>query len=447
MPLVRFCRKHIYAILFGLCLLLVTIPQMRKSFLASDGLPFAWTTSKIWLQSAECARTTSKFLVLCREGALEPIANGFGGDDLGHALALEIYSVVSQKTATPADISRLNTIINYLSLLTLASLLFSMSLPFACLSLLTLGTSIANQLHALTPHPAQFGVACLVTILPLSILGNGRINRAWVAIGLVTLVLALLFREAIGMMGIAASLLAVILRFFLQRGTFSIKHVILLAVIGALSATPYLLLRARDATYHLPPPKKLESHGTWANLYMGLGGVENPFGIEWNDFSAIDAVKAVDPSVEYLSPRFFQILKERYFEILRTDPVGVAKVYLKKLEITLRARMPIWIRAWPLWIIITVLSIASILARRLISKDHERVACDAVLVISGLYVVAFVAQATLFNFDLQYLFPIQLFLLLATAAVVDMAFQINIVKASLNKRTSHPQENWQKASH
>jgi hypothetical protein len=402
---------------------------MRKSFLAADGLPFAWTTSKIWLQSAECARTTSKFLVLCRGDAIEPIANGFGGDDLGHALALEIYSVVTQKTVPPTHISLLNTIINYLSLLTLASLLFAMGLPFACLSLLAVGPSIANQLHVLTPHPAQFGVACLVSILPLAVLGNPRIGRTWVAIGIVALALALLFREAIGVMGVVASLLTVLLRLFLQRGTFAFRQMILLAAIIAISATPYFLLRTRDAVYNLPPAEKLESHGTWANLYMGLGGVENPFGIAWNDFSAINAVKAVDPSVEYLSPRFYQILKHKYFEILRTNPVGVATVYLKKLEVTLHARMPVWIRSLSLWLIIAALTVVGALTRWIAPNTQATVAYDAALIVSGLYVAAFVAQATLFNFDLQYLFPIQLFLLLSAAAVVEMMLrQVNVQK-------------------
>ncbi|WP_319797002.1 hypothetical protein [Nitrobacter sp.] len=427
MLLVQFCRKHLYLVLLALCLILITIPQMRKSYLAADGLPFTWTTSKVWLESAECARATSKFLVLCPSSAIEPIANGFGGDDLGHALALEIYSVITGKAALPTHISLLNTTINYLSLLTLASLLLAMGLPFVCLSLLAVGPSIANQFHALTPHPAQFGVACLVSILPLAVLGNPRISRTWVAIGIVALALAFLFREAIGMMGVVTSLLALLLRLFSQRGKFAITQMILLAAIITVSATPYFLLRGRDAIYNLPPAKKLESHGTWANLYMGLGGAANPFGIEWNDFSAINAVKAVDPSVEYLSPRFYQILKDRYFEIVRSNPVGVATVYLKKFEVTLQTRMPVWIRSFPLWLIIAALSVAGTLTRRIVPINQTMVAYDAVLIVSGIYVAAFVAQATLFSFDLQYLFPIQLFLLLSTAVVVDIMFrQINI---------------------
>lgn len=422
MPVCRFCREHLYSILFVLCLVLAAVPQMRKSILAAEGLPFAWTTSKIWLQSAECARATLKFLVLCQGDDIVPIANGFGGDDLGHALALELYSAITQKPVQPADISRLNTIVNYLSLLMLAALLLAMNLPAACFLLLTAGTVIANQLHVLTPHPAQFGVACLVSILPLTILGTPRNRQVWMTFGFLALCLALLFREAIGMMGVVASLLAVLIRLFWQPDRPVFVHVLLLAAIVTTSATPYFLLRARDTIYHLPPAEKLESHGTWANLYMGLGGVENPFGIEWDDFSAINAVKTVNPSIEYLSPRFFQILRERYFEIFRAHPIAVLKVYLKKLNITSQSRLPIF-RFLPLWQIVAALLATGALLHRFSKTTLPTTGYEAAFIVSLLYISAFLAQATLFNFDLQYLFPIQLFLLLPAGAIVDLLFQ------------------------
>lgn len=42
-------KKRVYAVLFVVCLVFVTAPQMWKSYQAAIGLKFAWTTSKVWL--------------------------------------------------------------------------------------------------------------------------------------------------------------------------------------------------------------------------------------------------------------------------------------------------------------------------------------------------------------------------------------------------------------
>ncbi|MCK1460881.1 hypothetical protein IVB34_21595 [Bradyrhizobium sp. 2] len=412
---------RLHVALFLLCLALVTAPQAYRSYRAADGLPYTWTTSKVWLASAECAKETLKFLVLCRDGQVVPIADGFGGDDLGHALALEIYSATTQVTVQPEQISRLNTTLNYAAMVALALLLMTSGLRVAALAMLMGGTLIANNLHALTPHPAQFAAACFAALLPIAILGRPRCRAAWMAAGFFALGLALLLREAIGMMGVLTSLIAAALLFVRQR---TVAPVLLALAIVATSATPFLLLRARDVAYQLPPPEKLESHGAFANLYMGLGAVPNPFGIAWSDFSAIDAVKAIDPSVAYLSPRFYEILQARYFEIVRDSPAEVTSIYLAKLMVTLRTEMPGLPFRPVLWLALLVIVAAGALVRRGRRFDAAADSCDAVLVACASLAGAFVAQAVLISFDMQYLFPAQIFLLLAMAAIVDMMLPV-----------------------
>lgn len=417
--------RGLHAALFLLCLALVTAPQAYRSWRAAEGLPYTWTTSKVWLASAECARQTGRFLVLCRDGQIVPIADGFGGDDLGHALALELYSAVTGAEIRPEQISLLNTALNYAALVALALLLMASGLPVASLALLTGGTLVANHLHALTPHPAQFAAACLAAILPIAILGQPRARGGWIAAGFAGLALALLLREAIGMMGVLTGLIATGLLFARQR-TFA--AVLVAAAIVATSAAPFLLLRARDVVYQLPAPERLESHGAFANLYMGLGGVPNRFGIEWSDFSAIDAVKAVDPSVAYLSPRFYEILQTRYFEIVRESPAAVASIYLQKLALTLRTDLPSLPFRPSLWLTLLSIAVAGVLVRRRWRFDVVVGSFDAVMVTCACLVGAFVAQAVLISFDMQYLFPVQVFPLLAAAAIVDMLLPVRKAK-------------------
>lgn len=399
----KFFGNHGFAILLAATFLIFTAPQAYRSYAAASGLTLSWTTGKVWLVSAECALQTSKILVICRDDKVLPIADGFGGDDLGHALTLDLVTILTGKAPSPNSISTLNTTVNYLGLAVLALLLFSAGLPLVSFALLTVGTLTANELHALTPHPSQFGAAAFAALLPIAILTNRR--PAWIAAGFLGLIAALMFREAIGMMGVVASLCAVLLVTVRDRS----KRAANLAMAVAIAATalaPYAVLRTRDAAYDLPPPTKLESHGTWANLYMGLGAVENPFGIEWSDFSAIDAVKAVDPSVDYLSPRFYEILKGLYFKTVIAHPLDVVSVYFRKLLVTLHSPMLYGLELWH--------TLSFILLATLFVGFGQ-----PVLLVCFAFTAMFLAQATLFHFHMQYLFPIKLFVLLATASVME----------------------------
>ncbi|WP_441280073.1 hypothetical protein [Bradyrhizobium sp. 63_E2_N1_3] len=395
----KFVGSHGFAFLLAATFLFFTIPQLYRSYDASTGQVLTWTTGKVWMKSAKCALQTGKVLVICKDDKVLPIADGFGGDDLGHALSMDLAAIVMREVPADTGISILNSTVNYLGLAILALLVFSAGLPLSSFALLTAGTFTANKLHALTPHPAQLGAACFAALLPIALLTARR--PAWIVVGFLGLIAALLFREAIGMMGIVASLFAVAIVTLRDRRWM--VGMALAAAVVATSAAPYGLLRARDIAYSLPPPEKIESHGTWANLYMGLGAVENPFGIEWNDFSAIDAVKAVDPSVEYLSPRFYDILKGLYFKTVFAHPLDVVSIYFRKLLVTLDA--PMWFST-KLWQVLSV-----ILAGWLFAGLGQPIPL--------VFIALFLAQSVLIHFHDQYLFPIRIFVLLAAAGVVE----------------------------
>lgn len=391
-----------------------------------------WLSAKIWLQSADCARETGVVIVLCRNGRLIPLADEDSGEDPGHALALGLYSAITQNQVQPADISRVNTSINYLGIALLSILLFCLDLPLACFLTLTLGAVIANQYHGLTPHPAQFGATALSVVLPLVILGMYPKVRAgslvvWTIVGISSLGLAALFRQAIGLMGAVTSLTAILINISVwprTRKALAIYATLAVAVLIGYH-TPYFLLRARDTIYRLPPTHMMEQHGAWHSLYIGLGAVSNPFGIEWNDSNADAAVKKIDPSIQFATKKYYDTLRSEYFNVVTKDPISTLHLYLQKFWLALDQKLPTWPGSWPLYLPIILIIAATWVSRLDPLRGFQLSASDAIFIVSGVFAMMFLGQATLVHFSMQYLFPIQLFFVLSTGAIAELIFAQN----------------------
>jgi hypothetical protein len=397
-----------------------TVPFCIQSLGKADALQPSWSSAEIWIQSAECARTTGAILAICKDGKLVPIADVSAGDDPGQALALDLYSILTQKTATQNDVSRLNSILNYAGIALLAACLFCLRLPVASFLVLTGGALIANQFHSLGPHPGQFGVACFVTVLPLSILAyafgtmSGRAAWLWLPIGFLGIGIAMMFREAIGLMGVAAGFLAIGIGYFSSIPRTPRRAVVSLGLAVALvlsMSTPQMVFRARDRLYDLPPSTRMEQHGVWHNLYIGLGAVQNSFGIEWNDAKGIEAVRKIDPSIVYLSNEYFAVLRREYFRIVISYPFEAAKIYLKKLAIAANTYA-----TWEITLAVAIIAISLRRRRKIVGEWNSE---ELLLFVSICFVVMFLGQAMLFHYSPQYLFPIKLFLLLSFGGLLD----------------------------
>jgi hypothetical protein len=423
------------AVVLLLTLVSFTIPFYVHSLNKADGLQPSWSSAEIWMQSADCARTTGAILVLCRDGKLVPIADYSAGDDPGQALALGIYAILTQKALRQNDISRMNSTLNYVGLVLLAALLFCLRLPIISLLVLTGGAVIANQFHSLGPHPGHLGVACLAAMLPLSIVGlpavsdSRRLFWIWVVVGAIGLGVAMLFREAIGLMGIVVGLIAVGASYF---STIAKRRGALIAHLGLIGAVllglvvPQLVLGVRNLAYHIAPSGRMEQHGAWHNLYIGLGAVKNPFGIEWLDDNAVQTVKKIDPSIKYLSKAYYDTLRREYFRIVISHPAQVAVIYLQKLWIALNV--------YATWLIVLILAAIAVWARRRIRSTAKGwTSYDAVLVVSAGFAALFLAQAMLINFTTLYLFPIKLFLLLGAGATLELLFMIPVSARGLRQ--------------
>ncbi len=76
------------------------------------------------------------------------------------------------------------------------------------------------------------------------------------------------------------------------------------------------------------------SHTFWHTVYIGLGYVDNPYGIRYDDSVGDAKVKSIDPSVLYQTPRYQEILRGEVFRLIRTDPGFILRnLFFKGLKI------------------------------------------------------------------------------------------------------------------
>ncbi|APG10523.1 hypothetical protein BKD09_19540 [Bradyrhizobium japonicum] len=416
----RLDRRPIRVTLLLAALMLFFVPAFLLSLNEAGKLEHSWSSAAIWVKSADCARTTKAILAICQGDRLLPIADLSAGDDPGPPLVLGLYAALSGAVATETDVSRVNTILNYVGLVSLAGLLFRLRLPFLSFLVLTVGAVIANKLHSLGPHPGHLGVACLVALLPLAILGIPSTGPSrtswwlWMVVGLLGLAVGMVFREAIGLMGVVAALLALgVFCSLMKMRHMGLAHLVVLVTTVLTILTPYSILRARDAVFDIAPSTRMEQHGAWHNLYIGLGVVENPFGIVWNDDDGVRAVKEVSPGTLYLSAEYYSILKRKYFEIVLHHPIEVITIYLKKVMKALTTYNMIYL-------LIVVSGVFAWARLSLVRYSAGWSSYDAVFSVSAVFVATFLGQAALFHYTELYLFPVKIFLVLLFGVMVEI---------------------------
>lgn len=418
----RLDRRPIPVTLLLAALMLFFVPAFLLSLNKAGKLEHSWSSAAIWVKSADCARTTKAILAICQGERLLPIADLSAGDDPGPPLVLDLYAALSGAVVTENDVSRVNTILNYVGLVGLAGLLFRLRLPFLSFLVLTVGAVIANKHHSLGPHPGHLGVACLVALLPLAILGIPSTGPSrtswwlWMIAGLLGLAVGMVFREAIGLMGGGAALLALGVSYFcslMKMRHVGLAHLVVVVTTVLTILTPYSILRARDAVFDIAPSTRMEQHGAWHNLYIGLGVVENPFGIVWNDDDGVRAVKEVSPGTLYLSAEYYSILKRKYFEIVLHHPIEVITIYLKKVMKALTTYNMIYL-------LIVVFGVFAWARLSLVRYSAGWSSYDAVFSVSAVFVATFLGQAALFHYTELYLFPVKIFLVLLFGVMVEI---------------------------
>jgi hypothetical protein len=91
-----------------------------------------------------------------------------------------------------------------------------------------------------------------------------------------------------------------------------------------------MVIEVRNVAYGLQSTESMETYGIWHNLFIGLGAVESPFGIERLDDNGFQHARAIDPAVKFTSKHYYDMLKGAYFDLVAKYPLTVAKIYVAK---------------------------------------------------------------------------------------------------------------------
>jgi len=306
----------------------------RYGYLA-DIMPSDWAATNVWLDSTGCALERGAWLAVCENGKLVPISERAVADDPGHALLLDLWSLATGKRATLPDVARLNTLVDTIGLLALAGLLFALRAWLAAIALMALGPVEYLGWMGTSPHWSYIGLVSLCALLPMALAGRARglLSRRsgalWIAAGLVLLALATLIRESIGIMGLLISLGTVAV--LMVRRPRRIAGLALVTVLAlAAFSTPRWVVGARDAAFDMQPAARLATHGISHTLYLGLGFVENKWGIRYDDAYGEEIAKRSDPPIVFGSPEYFRLMAELYLGRWAEDPAEVSRIYLEK---------------------------------------------------------------------------------------------------------------------
>jgi hypothetical protein len=303
----------------------------------ADIMPSDWKATNVWLAAADCALERGVWLAVCEQGKLVPMSERAIADDPGHALLLGLWSMATRRHADLIDVARLNTLTDTIGLLTLAGLLFTLRAYIASIVLLWKGPIEYLGWMGTSPHWAYIGLVSLAAVLPMALaaremgLLSRRAANGWIAAGIVFLALATLMRESIGMMGLLVTAAVAIV---LLARRFRPAPVLLVGLLAVLAfTTPRWVVMARDAAFDIQKADRLATHGLSHTLYLGLGFVENKWGIRYDDdYGEEIADKA---GIVWCSPEYFRLMWKLYLARWTEDPAEVARIYLAKAWILL----------------------------------------------------------------------------------------------------------------
>lgn len=433
--ILSFCQRHrskfaVAAIAF--CFPAFVLPEVRLALDTAERYrtetTAEWGATNVWLKSAACARQTGTWLALCENGKLLPISDEAIADDPGHAFLLGLWARFAGRDATLLDTARLNIGIDVLGLAMLVAILIALRAYWAAIVLLALGPVVYVKWFTTAPHWAFIGVASLQSILPLALAGAavGRLSRrsatVFTIIGLLGICLGALIRHHIAMMGLFVSLsvLAVIAfgRFRHSRG---VRDLLLVAVLAAVATTtPRWVLSARDALFAIEAERLIPEHGTSHTLYIGLGAVENRWGLRYDDKMGVAHAAKAAPEVEAYSPAYYRLMWRLYLDRLTEDPAEVARIYWEKAKAVLGD--PILDPLPPLWVSLVIAFAVQVLASRDTPRSQRLLDLQLVIgLISFAFIGLFVLQGILAHQARMYAMPIGAFLLLLLATTTTNA--------------------------
>lgn len=76
-------------------------------------------------------------------------------------------------------------------------------------------------------------------------------------------------------------------------------------------------------------------HVIWHSVYIGLGYLQNDYGIRWNDSVAYEKVQSIAPGTSFGSPEYERILRTQVLSIVRQSPWFVFLTLASKVGVVL----------------------------------------------------------------------------------------------------------------
>jgi hypothetical protein len=393
----------------------------------TDIMPSDWNATNVWLESADCALQRGVWLAVCEQGKLVPISERAIADDPGHALLLGLWAVAKRSHATLTDVARLNTLVDTIGLVALAGLLFALRAYLTSIVLLWLGPVEYLGWMGTSPHWAYIGLVSFTAVLPIALAARAmdlmprRAANAWIAAGIVFLALATLMRESIGMMGLMVTA-ATVGGLSLRRHRPVPKPVGPLLLVGVLAilafTTPRWAVTARDAAFDMQPAQRLATHGLSHTLYLGLGFVENKWGIRYDDDYGEKIAGQAQPPVVFCSPEYFRLMWKLYLARWAEDPVEVARIYAEKAWMLLGTPT---LYPGPPFGIVLVIALVHLLAATALGAWRRLNFLQGV-VIEGVAVAfagLFLAQAMAALPSHNYAMPVNAFVLVLLGVIVE----------------------------
>ena len=410
-----------------------TFEDVRRYGYLTDIMPSDWRATNVWLDSTDCTVARGAWLAICENDRLIPISERAIADDPGHALLLSAWAALTGERATLVDVARLNTLLNLVGLVALAALLFSLRAWITSLVLLALGPAEFLGWMGTSPHWAFIGMVSLAGILPLAI--ATRSNAAWIGGGIVALALVTLVRESIGLMGFALSLGAIAATALRAPRTLrALPRLALILVLatGALLAPKWATM-ARDAALPMAPAERLQTHGLSHTLYLGLGFVENKWGIRYDDDYGEDLANKA--GIVFCSPEYFRMMWKLYLARIAEDPVEVARIYWEK---AVRLLVVPTLQPGPPFGVILGIGLAHLLAATWFGA-WRRVGLPEGLEIEAVslaFLGLFLAQAILALPSQMYAVPVNAFILVLFGAIVEFAARALWTAVSIRRRAT-----------
>ena len=414
----------VQALIVLLPLIFALLPQLESSLTLAHRYALdkesEWEGTNNSLESARCLRKTGLWLMYCD-------GSPFSAEDPGQVLLLSLWGKIVGRDPTLVDVARMNLIINTIGLLVLTLTLLRLGMFATAVFLLVFGPLVYLGWFDTLPHWALIGAASMQLVLPMALIGHTKRwlspgqSVAAMAIGLLLLAFATLLRESVGSMTVIVTLCVAIWSLWYGprdwRRVLGIVAVVAATVVAAQSSR--LIVAARNAAYavdaaHLPP-----THGMSHTLYIGLGAVENKFGIKYEDAAGRDAAAAAVPGIVMYSTDYFRVMGELYLRKWREEPLEVMRIYLVKLwtQITdsILAETP------PLVVVLAGAIAIQLLAghRRWRAGDRGADTRLAINLVILAFIGLFIVQGTLATPTRLYAMPIGPFILVLIGVAIE----------------------------